>query len=375
MNKLRAAIAAGALILLAASLAAQVPSRPEIVGAGTIESLEAELALLSGCYFEGRWDSLQRQADRLFLSRSAHGHAFDPKHGCYIFVFLSREEGGLPRLIRFAWHKPAPALYAARIPGKKEIFEIVLGADSDFELLTSYVSTELEDPLLAEVPRFVKKVEPALGEWIRGQKKKPGEMAVNYHVRRVPLPFARAKIKIADVAVPSEANKALLDDLAAAGVKDVKASFDFENAPPRRLSFGLISAYMLGRGYAADRTRLTDDGYFAADPPENPLTAAILNIHPAAYDPEAVKMTPAERFRLFTGVVMTPDPGFCAGAGIALLRGLTVNAGAALTGFRVAADPRAVSVGGRPKTEPADPDRPFKTSWRTVGFVGLGYVF
>jgi hypothetical protein len=312
--------------------------------------------------------------DGLLAGKTVGGHVIDPKKHFYLIVFLGLEKGEAPRLIRFVWHKPLPDPYAVRIPGRREIYEIVLGGGSDFELKTAYLSTELENPILDEIPKFVRKVEPFVAEWVKKKTDRVPEQTVPFQVRRVALPYARAKVKIVDTAVLGGEGKAL-DDEAAAGAKEIRASFDFENAPLERFRFGVISAYMLSKTYAADRVRLTEDGYYAADPPKNPLTAAILNIHPVPYDPESVKMTLAERLRLFAGVTITPDPGFCAGAGCALLRGLSINAGVALMGFRAANDPRSLVVSGRAKTEPGEPDDPFITSWKQVAFLAVGYYF
>jgi len=440
--------------LFAAGLVAQVPSRPEIVGAGTIENLDAVLEEMSQSYFSGRWDLLQERIGRLDWGRKAIGRRIDPSANFYLVVFLSHEEGGAPRLVRFAWHTPAPEPYAARIPGRKEIFEIVLGAGSDMELRTSYQSTRKENPLLEQVPRFVKKIESAL---LGASIKRTGPTQAstfNFEVRRIELPFARAKIKIADIAVVSNAatgkavraavsrqaeflefrrpeNKALiaaladairrvgtggewarpadeygaavdealkahlrarslrgealeqavaverefLDMIDAARGKDVKGDFEYENVPLQRIGFGLASGILLGKTYAAERVRLTDDGYYAADPPKNPLAAVLFDFHPVPYDPEAATMTAAERFRLFAGAVLNPDLGICAGAGYGLLRGLSLNAGMALTGISVVKDPQAVVVGGRDKRVPGNPQNPFATKWKAVGFLGFEYSF
>lgn len=434
-------------------LIAQIPSRPEIVGAGSLENLDSVVTTLSQYFFSGRWDLLQNIIDRLELDKKTSGHKIDPLENFYFIVFLSREEGEEPKLIRFAWHKPAPEPYAARIPGRNEIFEIVLGAGTDMELKTSYASTERDNPLLTQVPKFVKKIDPAFLELSLAAGIRLKSPVLNFEVRRVRLPFRRAKVKISDIGALSEAfqaqsikaatikltafisyrdNKAkalaaslcepiqqvqigegegfaqecriavhqayrdylkahplkgsalaqaggiekmFIDAVEAAGVTEVKAGFDYDNIPLERFSFGLISAYMLGTGYAADRVRLTEDGYYAADPPKSPLAAAIINIHPIKYDPESAKMSLAERIRLFVGVVLSPDAGFCAGAGFALLRGLSVNAGMASMGIRVANHPRSLVVNGRAKTEPGDPEEPFRINWKSVAFAGFGFSF
>jgi hypothetical protein len=359
-----------------AILAAQVPSRPEHVGSGYVEDLRALTAEMSALYDSGRWTELQDKISGLGLRIARDGpgrevdRPLDPVRNFYLVVFLSRDEAGNVKLVRFAWHKPSLRPYAASIPGRREIYEIVLGAGVDFDLRTGYVSTETEDPVLAEVPRFVKKIEPFLIKIVDRATKRTAEAAANFIVRRVSLPFARAKVRIADQADLTEGMTAW-----ARGVRMLKADFTFQNAPWRRWSFGLVSACLLGTGYAAERVRLTDDGYYADDPPKNPLAAAILSFHPAAYDPDAAAMGWAERLRLFTGVVLEPDMGLCAGAGIGLLRGLAVIGGVAVMGVQTPRDPRQVTVGGRLKTLPGDPDAPFKTAWKAVGFVGMGYSF
>lgn len=370
----------GAALAAVAPLSAQVPSRPVYLGSGAVEDFGALTAELSELYFTGQWDALQRTMDglELWIERpevdGTVREALDPKKSFYLVVFLAREEGGDLRLVRFAWHRPAPAPYAASIPGKREIYEIVLGAGIDFDLRTGYLSTETEDPFLAEVPRFVKKIEPFIIQIVVGGVKGRGprtskKVLSNFIVRKVALPYARAKVQIADAA-------ALRAHAAArTGIKEVRGSFTFVNAPWPRWSFGLVSAILLDRGYAADRVRLTDDGYYADDPPKNPLAAAILNFHPIAYDPERARMSLAERFRLFAGAVLAPDMGICAGAGFGLLRGLAINAGVALMGLQTPRDPRDIVVNGRAKTLPGDPDAPFRTAWMTVGFVGFGYSF
>ncbi len=368
---------------LSISLNAQVPSRPEPFGAGYIKDLDSVLARLSKQYFSGCWDEMQKEIDDLHLQIAPDEPVLDPNKEFYFIIFLARDVDGSSRLIRFAWHKPVPAPYAMRIPGKKTVYEVVLGAGVDLELATTYVSTETEDPIMAEVPKVIGKIQPAVVEIIirradkRGEKKREErkEVTASFKVRRVSLPFSRAKIKISDAATLAKPGCKCMENAAASAGDPVKANTDWENIPLQRASFGLISSYMLGKAFAAERARLTDDGYYAADPPKNPLTAVILNIHPEAYDPASAKMTQAERLRLFAGVVMTPDPGLCAGASAAIIRGLSVNVGMAWMALRIASHPRSLVVGGRPKTEPSDPKDPFNTSWRAVGFLGLGYVF
>jgi hypothetical protein len=440
------------LFALLLPLSAQVPTTPQHVDYGLIPKLESHFADLTSAYFAGNWDQLQFLVDELKFGEKAPDAEIDPAKNFYLVVFLSRDPDGDCRLIRFLWHKPSTEAYAARIPGCGEIFEIVLGAQSEIDLKTAYLSSERENPLLAQIPKLMRTIEPAIIAMARSKTAiAPSE--VNFEVRKVYLPFKRAKIKIADSAVYSEAGlakmvkekagnladlfvglndkdsplaaelnaaiqkakpgpgtiavmegfrkvvreayrsyfvahpdtdamgaaspieKEFLDMIDKTGNKEVTAGFDFENIPLERVSFGLISSFLLGRGYAERRARLTDDGYYAADPPDNPLAAAIVNIHPIKYDPAAAKMSMAERVRLFLGVILNPDAGFCAGTGFGLLRGLSLNVGLALMGLQVANRPHAVEVGSRIKTVPGSPMEPFRTSWKTAAFLGCGYNF
>jgi hypothetical protein len=63
------------------------------------------------------------------------------------------------------------------------------------------------------------------------------------------------------------------------------------------------------------------------DNPTTPLTWIALDFHPCRYDETRFSPTFSERFRFFGGFALTPDAGVVAGAGIGLVRGLTVEAG------------------------------------------------
>ncbi len=222
----RPAIAIALCGVVASIAAAQVPSRPTMVGSGQT----GPLASLAADYLDGRWALVQSKMDALLAGKTAGGHVIDPKKHFYLIVFLSLEKGEAPRLIRFVWHKPMPDPYAARIPGKREIFEIVLGAGNEFELKTSYLSTELANPLLDEIPKFVRKVEPFVAEWVKKKTDRIPEQTVPFQVRRVALPYARAKIKIVDTVIFGGETKAL-DDEAAAGAKEIRATLISRTRP------------------------------------------------------------------------------------------------------------------------------------------------
>jgi hypothetical protein len=63
------------------------------------------------------------------------------------------------------------------------------------------------------------------------------------------------------------------------------------------------------------------------DNPTTPLTWIALDYHPWRYDETRYSPTFSERFRFFGGFALTPDAGVVVGAGIGLVRGLTVEAG------------------------------------------------
>jgi hypothetical protein len=445
------------LYLFVVPLAAQVPSRPKIVGTDTIACPASILEKLSNDYCSGQWGDLQTKTDNLLQGQKIGNHTIDSKKNFYLIIFLSREDEE-PRLIRFPWHKPEPDRYTSRIPGLNEIFEIVLSEKGELAVKTSYLSTELENPLLSQIPKFVKTIEPALLTFPeKGLKTRPVP-AINVEIRSITLPFKRAKIKVNDAAALSdvalsnkiqtaaaelaehlslrmayhsdygkkiisavcrrmnevsvanekrglvekmrEAVKAeyschikkyppkpeelklamnieeeFLGMIEETGAKETKAEFVYENVPLERLSFGLISTFLFENSFTSGRVKVTDAGYYASDPPKNPLTAAIVNFHPSQYDPKSAKMKFSEMFRLFGGFVLTPDVGFCAGAGFSCLRGLSFNVGGALVGIQTKNNPDAALVDGKQFEKPRDPDHPFKMKWGPMFFLGFGYDF
>jgi hypothetical protein len=456
-----------AFFFLSVPLAAQVPSQPKHVAKGTITNLSSHIKDLSKDYGSGQWNDLQKKAGDFLQNLNIGTHSIDSKKNFYFIIFLSGEEGEERQIIRFPWHEPRPDPFASRIPGERTIYEIVLGAKSDLELKTSYVSTKLENPLLSQIPKFVQMVEPALPALLKGERVmaelaiptlKPAAPAINVEIRSVELPFERSRIKINDAAVLSDSAlaekiKSAADGLADSlqyrkaylsesgqklaqeikssiqkaappdheknaseqmrnavdtayiahikkhrpnreelklamdieedflgmierlGAKEETAEFDYENVPLEQVSFGLISTFLFGNSFTDQRIKVTDAGYYASDPPKNPLTAAIINFHPFPYDPKSAKMAFSEMWRLYGGFVLTPDVGFCVGTGFSCLRGLSFNIGVAFVGIQSKNDPDSVLVDGKTFEKPRNPDSPFKTKWGSVFFLGFGYNF
>jgi len=438
-------------------LVAQVPSRPMVLGGGTIVNPTTTLGNLANDYLSGDWTALQKKTRELLKDFKTDKHEVDATKAFYFIVFLSHEKGKEPRLIRFPWHDPEPDPYASRIPGKKEIYEIVLSDEAEWTLKTAYLSTEIENRLLSQIPKFVKMIEPI---FMMAYKEAETTAAppIKVEIRSIALPYDKAKIRISDTAVMSDASLAkaikaaaskLADDLQYRDIyasefgkilaiaintkiqevpvadnkkallermreavdtafrshidkskpkpdelklamkieeeflsmieesvaKNVEEEFEYENVPLQHFDFGLISTHMLADSYIGQRVKVTDAGNYAADPPKDPLTAAIINFHPLEYDPKSAKMKFAEIFRLFGGFVLTPDYGCCAGVGFSLLRGLTINAGFAMMRIHSKRDPISVQVDGKEFEKPGNSDKPFKLKWGQVFFVGFGYNF
>jgi hypothetical protein len=147
-------------LALSGFLGAQVPSQPQKIGTAFVPDLGDFVNDLSALYFGGEWDLLQAKLNGILPGKKIQCHTIDPKKHFYFVVFVSQSIGEDSKLIRIPWRDPAPEPYAMRVPGEKEVFEIVLGAGSNLSLETTYSSSALEDPLLAQVPALIKTIEP-----------------------------------------------------------------------------------------------------------------------------------------------------------------------------------------------------------------------
>lgn len=148
--------------------------------------------------------------------------------------------------------------------------------------------------------------------------------------------------------------------------KPVASESTIANVPLQRYSLGFVGALMIGDSAGDKRVKL-DGGKIQADPFKGTLTQVVVNFHPRAYDPKSVSATSAEKLRLTVGAAVTPEFGISLGVGYALVRGLSVNAGAAL-----------LRVNGRRSGDiqgeaPSDLKKPFRNTQELVYFLGLGF--
>lgn len=137
--------------------------------------------------------------------------------------------------------------------------------------------------------------------------------------------------------------------------------------PYQRVSFGAVSAYIAGATSKKDRVKV-DGGKVVADPLGRALTAIVVNIH-GRFNPKAPSMEKAERIRVFTGLILTPNLGITAGIGYGFLRNLSVNAG---YGLLVVPTLREGDALDQP---PSDGKRPFRVGAAHTLMLGFGYKF
>jgi hypothetical protein len=147
----------------------------------------------------------------------------------------------------------------------------------------------------------------------------------------------------------------------------VTASTTLASIPYQRLSFGAVGAYIGGGSASRDRVKVAE-GKVVADPMGRAMTAVVLNFH-QRFNPKAPRMERGERWRGFTGVILTPNLGIAVGAGYGLLRSLSVNAG-----YGLLVTP-ALRDGDVLNEAPASSTKPFKAGPAHVWFVGFGYKF
>jgi hypothetical protein len=153
------------------------------------------------------------------------------------------------------------------------------------------------------------------------------------------------------------------------GAKVVNGTATLTNTPLTRLSFGLMGGLLIGHPTLKAPRVKVDSGKIVNAPMEHTLSMVVLNIHPSPYDAEWPEVTWSERFRFFAGAVLTPDFGVTAGAGVGLVRGLSVNAGVAFMASNRLKDQEAVGQA------PVNANDPFRYQLATAGFIGVGYAF
>jgi hypothetical protein len=140
-------------------------------------------------------------------------------------------------------------------------------------------------------------------------------------------------------------------------------------------TFGNLTrwAFSLGVGYMgspqhARPAKLDSNNNLVADPPSGAMTFVAADFHPWAYDETTFSPTAAERFRIFSGVALTPDTGFVVGIGESLIRGLTLEAGYAFLLGNVVPSDAMFGVPANSRT------KPHRGLFRAP-FIAIGYSF
>jgi hypothetical protein len=147
----------------------------------------------------------------------------------------------------------------------------------------------------------------------------------------------------------------------------VDADLTFKNRPPTHWTFGLGSGVVAHASLTKPRVKLNDDTIIA-DPMPRVMTLAFVNWSPAGYDPEADRLSLAERVRPFFGATLTPDFGIAGGANVLLARGIGIVGGVTVM-FAKGATVEEINQ------LPANPDQPFSISFARAVFVGISYNF
>ncbi|MBM3818344.1 MAG: hypothetical protein FJW14_04880 [Acidimicrobiia bacterium] len=148
-------------------------------------------------------------------------------------------------------------------------------------------------------------------------------------------------------------------------VAAIAGTSTFQNIPRQVVTFGLISAYVLGASSGKDRVKV-DGGKIVADPLSRSLSMVTINFHPP-FDSTWPDLTKEERARVFIGTVVSPNIGVTVGAGAGMWRNVSINLGYALLAIPTL----------RPDDEldeaPGSAKKPFQSGAAHVAYIGLGY--
>jgi hypothetical protein len=142
------------------------------------------------------------------------------------------------------------------------------------------------------------------------------------------------------------------------------------NAPTTRISFGLSTAYIASLGIDEDNPRVElSSGDIVVEGFSRLLAMGIVSYVPAGYDPESVRLSGWERWRLFGGVAFAPYFGGTGGVAWSFNRYIGANVGYA---YLVYDTPKPGETIG---SEPTPPNRasPFELAGAHAFFVGLTY--
>lgn len=454
--------------------------RSKYVYAPADSKVESPIATLTKIYKSG--DSIKFETEALNLLEAAAGQdtALKAVLGTssstyYGIVWTSAGSDGKPVVNRVLVRRGAAPWYSTRLlgvtragrerlPSETAVLDVLLSADLSAELHSIWVFTPLPDPVLAQIPAVIDKINP-LGVLAKAAGLANEPRSILIAVSEPAMLLAPAKIQVRDVvgtystagqlalaveeaeasvrfrqARTSPCARALVTltrervDEAADGAKCAAAEKDrtlcgaaileavkgsvaaleaspsagicrneqawgpgfdpisateqeflkvvanggtakvtgetsLTNVPLRRYTFGVMTGLMVGRPSMNEPRVKVEGGKIVNAPIERAMTMVIVNLHPRAYDSDWPRLTGAERFRFFGGAVLTPDFGLTAGAGIGIMRGLSLNVGGVLLLSNTLKDGEAIDA------PPVNSNDPFKAGRSVAGVVGLSYAF
>jgi hypothetical protein len=153
-------------------------------------------------------------------------------------------------------------------------------------------------------------------------------------------------------------------------VAPARGSVTVNNAPTTRISFGLSTAYIASLGIDEDSPRVElATGDIVVEGFSRLLAMGIVSYVPAGYDPESVRLSGRERWRLFGGVAFAPYFGATGGVAWSFNRYIGANVGYA---YLVYDTPKPGETIGSPPT-PENRASPFELAGAHAFFIGLTY--
>ena len=259
---------------------------------------------------------------------------------------------------------PSTQPYALTMLGKKQIRVVVLvNGDAAASVPTDFkfMSKQIDDPVLAAIPSFVRAVTDAAGKEskvlsVRPPPEKAAPPMVGY-VTQVSVPFSRASIAesgTVEVKVKTE-------------IKKVAVSATFANTPRRKVALSTVAGGLIGSVKGPERMKV-ESGAYASDPLGRAVTMAAVMFH-KPFDSTLSNMSVAERLAGYLGAVLTPAAGVGAGVSIGIIRGLSANVGYAWVWVPTSAN------GGAAGTAAPTGARQLSHKMNHGWFIGGGYVF
>jgi len=273
----------------------------------------------------------------------------------------------LVRLVVWGTDDPVYLTNLRGIDELREVFVTPERSRAPNDVLNSiYTSTPVEDPRGAELAAALKQLGPTLftqlGPTLEAARVGAplGMTTYRVSVRRVVIPYARAKIGV---------KSQLFAEVTTGSTKPVaSAEATYDNAAPNHVGFSLIGAGII-RVAGARRAKI-DSGTIIENSFDGAASIIAMNIHPWSYDPTELPISAGERWRLFLGIVATPELGIAVGGGWAPFRNLSVNAGYAW--LRVKTTKGGETIGVSP---PEGDTNPLRHGAARAFVFGVGYKF